>query len=309
MNVVPADYNAATVSGALPLDFRDSKRVLSELNVHPGDWVWASDGEVLVGAQLEGEWDSGLVAIPRWETLVHLDDYQTSDFPRVWQELQQALQQPGRSVEEETRVFQLLMVFDAIAPPHIKAAVPPGYLSLRMAGALHFLGEPGLALVAIEDALRDRPDDPDVLFFYLETLRRTDVARAEREAQSWAARDDASAPVLAACINIWSAAADRLSDHEFAAVAAQVLGWMDHFERAPGRDRVRASVLAQVQFNRGLLMLRSGRSGEALDALNLAHATDPVEPSLDQARHLHQFDEKARELARSFRGKPLFIAA
>ena len=291
------------------MDFPRTRRVLSEINAHSGDWIWASDGEVLVGAQLEDAASFGLVAMPRWETLVHLDDYQPSDFPRVWQELQQALKQPGRSVEEESRVFQLLTVFDAIAPAEIKAAIPPGSLSLRMAGALHFLGEPGLAMVAIEEAQRDRPDDPDILFFYLETLRRIDAIRAEREAQSWAARDDASALVLAACINIWSAAADRRPDSQFAAVAARVLGWMDRFDRAPGRDRVRASILAQVQFNRGLLMLRLGQVDQAIATFHLAYATDPAEPTIREARGLKHYGEGARELAARFHEKPLFIAA
>ncbi len=309
MNVVPADYNAATPSGALWMDFPKSRRVLSEINAHSGDWVWASDGEVLVGAQLEEEPNFGLVATPRWQTLVHLDDYQRSDFPRLWQELQQALQQPGRSVEEEAKVFQLLTVFDSIAPAQIKAAVPPGYLPLRMAGALHFLGEAGLALVAMEDARRDRPDDPDVLFFYLETLRRSDTGRAEREAESFALHVDASAPVLAACVNIGAAAVDRLPDPEFEASAAQVLGWIDRFEQAPGRDRVRASVLAQVQFNRGLLLLRLGRLDQAVETFNLAHATDPADPTLEEARVLKTYDEDTRRLAARFRNKPLLIAA
>jgi len=207
MRIIPADYNAATPSGALRLGFRDSRRALSDAGARSGDWAWLNDGEVLVGARLGEDPDYGLVAIPRWETLVHLDDHEGADFPRVSEELQEALLRPGRGLEEEARVFRLLTIFTAIAPPGVLAVIPPGYLALRRAGALHFLGEPGLALIEIEEALRSRPGDPDILYFYLETLRRTDPDRALDESRSLADEPGASAPALAACINIWSAAA------------------------------------------------------------------------------------------------------
>lgn len=309
MKMMYADFNAMTEADGLRLTTRGSQDDIRRLGIRPGDWVWLTDSELVVGVRVDEDPYYGVVATPRWDTLVHLDDDDAKDFARVWAELQQALRRPGRGADEEARVFQLLTIVEAVAPPQFKAATPSGYMSLRRAGALHFLGEPELALMEIEEALGARPDDPDVTYFYLESLRRIDPDRAAIEAESRAEAGDASAPVLAACINIWSAAADQLPDERFAAVGRRVLDWVDRFERAPGRDRVRASVLAQVQFNRGLLLLRLGRRDEARDALHLAHATDPVEPAIGEASALDVFDDRARGIAARLRGKPPTIAA
>jgi len=100
-----------------------------------------------------------------------------------------------------------------------------------------------------------------------------------------------------------------MPDVEFADLGPRILGWIDRFERAPGRDRVRASMLAQVQFNRGLLMLRLGRLDEARDALEHANATDPIEPMIGEAKALQVFDDRAREIAGRFRDRPIAFAA
>ena len=73
MHVIPVDYNAATQAGALRLNFIDSQQALAVSHAQPDDWVWVSDGEVLVGAILAQDPTYGLVALPRWETIKSLD--------------------------------------------------------------------------------------------------------------------------------------------------------------------------------------------------------------------------------------------
>ena len=74
MKVIPADYNAVTEEGHLRLGFIDSRAALLREGHRAGDRVWLSDGEVLVGATLADDGRYGLVGIPDWATMVHLDD-------------------------------------------------------------------------------------------------------------------------------------------------------------------------------------------------------------------------------------------
>lgn len=80
MKTVFADFNAMSEAGHLRLSFRASQADLQELGARVGDWVWLSDGELVVGAQLAQVTDEGLVGIPAWATLVYLDDEQADDF-------------------------------------------------------------------------------------------------------------------------------------------------------------------------------------------------------------------------------------
>ena len=305
MNTISADYNAITEADHLRLGFRASREDMRTAGVQPQDWAWLSDGEVIVGARIVDDPRHGLVGVPDWKTLVHLDDEDAADFQRLWSKLQALLWRPGRSAEDEAEVFRLLTIVEQVAPPEIKAVIPPGYLALRRAGALYFLGELGLALHEVRAALRDRPQDPDLFYFYLELLFRDDPDRAAREAAVEAEKPDAPAPVLAACIDIWAAAAEQVPDDQFEPVGRRILQLAGRFEEAPGREQVRASVLAGVQFHRGLVLLRMGQLEGAREALRLAHATDPKDAVFGDAARLNAFDSDARQIAARFREKPL----
>ena len=52
MKTIYADYNAATEAGQICLTTRGSQVDIERTGARPGDWVWLSDREVVVGAQL-----------------------------------------------------------------------------------------------------------------------------------------------------------------------------------------------------------------------------------------------------------------
>ena len=74
MKPIPVDFNAALKSGALWLDFPDTRQALSVINAQPKDLVWMSDGDIPVEARLADDPSCGLFAVPRWKTLVRFDD-------------------------------------------------------------------------------------------------------------------------------------------------------------------------------------------------------------------------------------------
>jgi hypothetical protein len=74
MKTIYADYNAATEDGHVCLTTRGSQEDLERAGVGPGDWVWLSDSEVVVGARLQMDDRYGLVGVPDWDTIAHLDD-------------------------------------------------------------------------------------------------------------------------------------------------------------------------------------------------------------------------------------------
>ena len=75
MKTIFADFNAINAAGNFWLSCRGSERDLREAGVRVGDWIWLSDGELIVGARLALDDVEGPVGIPRWKTLVHLDDF------------------------------------------------------------------------------------------------------------------------------------------------------------------------------------------------------------------------------------------
>src|SRR4051812_16703812 len=99
MKTIFADYNAMTEAEQIRLNCPGSEADIRDAGVGPGDRVWLSDGEVLVGARLEVDPSYGLVGTPVWETLVHLDDTDAADYRRHWAELQSLLQLPGKTTE------------------------------------------------------------------------------------------------------------------------------------------------------------------------------------------------------------------
>jgi hypothetical protein len=267
--------------------------------------VWLTDGEMRVGAQIKEDPRERLIGVPAWDTLVYLEEAEDRDPVAILFDLLRITKSPNRSIDDETKILRLLTQFEEAAPPAVRALIPTEGLAKFRAGALMVLGHSELALLEIEEAHQRHPDDPEILFFYLDLLRRTDLERALSEAADRAERPHAPALVLASCINILATHIDRLPDDQIADPAARLLAWIERFETAPGREGVRASVLAQVVFNGGVVFLRLGRVAEAHESFELAHRANPADPNLRQATALDTFDQKARDIANEVRRRPL----
>ena len=100
-------------------------------------------------------------------------------------------------------------------------------------------------------------------------------------------------------MHLLATSADQLADEPFQAIARRILELADRFERAPGRDRVPASTLAIVQFNRGLACFAWAASRSTAFA-GTGSASDPTIPELLRARGLTSYDQQAREIASQY---------
>jgi hypothetical protein len=301
MRTVFADYNAATEAGHLRLTFNASQEHIAKAQLRPGDWAWLSDSEVVVGARLQVDEKYGLVGVPDWETLVHLDDEDSLDVSRVETELQKLLREPGRSVEKERRIFQLLTIYDLLASEDAKSETPPQDFSSLRAQTLLLMGKPEPALAEIEAARRQSPGDPDDDGLFLDIVRRVDLPRAVREAQAFAASPDLAAALLAECINVLADHAEKVGGHEFGPVADQILDWSGRFELAGGRDQVPPSTRALLHFNRGMILLRLGRTDAARAAFTRARTSGPIMDGVAEMEAPTAYDERARSLAARIR--------
>jgi hypothetical protein len=300
MKTISADFNAMTEAGHVRLTLPCSQEGIVKLGLRPGDWAWLSDTEVMVGAQLAIDDRYGLVGVPDWDTLVHLDEEGADDFDRINAALTPLLAKEDRSSEEEPRILELLTQLDHSAPPHSSGA-PPEYRAFRRALALRQMGKLGLALVEMKEARRARPDDAMFVFVYLDLLRLEDLPSAVSEAQSIAESPDVAALVLSACINILAVRAEQVSDEQFDSVAQQVLAWCRRFDEAPDLNQVGPSLVAMSFFNRGLVLLRAGRISLARQAFENAQQHYPVGTMLEEVTGLQTYDRHAREVARHVR--------
>lgn len=302
MQTIFADFNAMTEAEHVCLTTRGSEEDIQRYQLHPGDWVWLSDGELRVAAKIATDPRYRLVGVPAWKTLVDFVDLETVDFTQVWSELQTLLRAPDRDENQSAKLFQLLCLFEAVAPESAKAIVPPGYLSRKRAAALAEMNQPELALLEIEEAIRSNPDDPSSRYLLLKLLAKLDLDQALTETEALTRGGDTHALVLVAAISVLGGHADRLADEGFPAVARRILELCDRFERAPGRESVPLSVLVEVLVNQGLTWLRLGQVGDAHHAFDHARRIDPGDTALGQATSLDKYDQRARNLAARFWG-------
>jgi hypothetical protein len=157
MKTISADYNAMTEAGYVCLTTRGSQEDILRLGLGPGDWAWLSDTEVMVGAQLAIDDRYGLVGVPDWDTLIHLDDEGADDFDRISAELNPLLAKEPPSSEDEPRILELLTQLEHAAPPQFRDE-SSGNLAFRRALALRQMGKPDLALLEMNEARQARPD-------------------------------------------------------------------------------------------------------------------------------------------------------
>jgi tetratricopeptide (TPR) repeat protein len=297
MKTIFADYNAMTEKEHVRLTCQGSREDIQAARLTPGDWAWLSDGEIVVGAKLEADPDDGLVGIPDWETIVHLDDENDRDPNKLAEEFQRLSQNQGRTAEDETRIFQILTLMETFSPPNLLDRVRPGYFAFRRAGALQNMGKLGLACTEIERARQEAPNDPNTNFLYLHLLSKTDLAQAVRKAKLEANMSHAHATVLAACINVLAIESDNVSDAQFRTIATDILNWSERFDQAPTRNTVATSIAASVDFNRGMTLLRLGDYNNARQWLDRAFQSNRSNLEYREATQLSRYDQRARDLA------------
>ena len=116
MKYISADFNAMTEAGHVRLTLPCSREDIVGMGLGTGDWAWLSDGELVVGAQLAVDDRYGLVGVPDWDTLVHLDEEDAGDFQSIGAALEPLLAWEPPSEADQSRIFQLLTLFEHVAP-------------------------------------------------------------------------------------------------------------------------------------------------------------------------------------------------
>ena len=127
----------------------------------------------------------GLVGVPDWETIVHLDDEHAKDAERIKSELVSLLNQEPPSIEEEPRVFELLSQLELLGPAVDDGA--PGILGVATAPAAAVDGSPWSGARGSEGGCRARPHDPECAFACMPSSRREDPLATFDEAERIAA--------------------------------------------------------------------------------------------------------------------------
>lgn len=308
MATVRADFNAMNDEDHVRLGDLDAVESIAEQGVVEHDWVRLTDGELLIGARIARDSQGGFVGIPAWETLVYLDLEEAPPFSHVFSELAAILGRSERSRAEQSRALQLLTWCERLAPPVVADVLQSGYFPYRRASLLRESGRLELALLEIEEALRLSPGDPMYLSLQLELLRQVDLRVAVDRARRLVA-DDPSPRVLAACINVLADDLDRRDDSEFAGGYAELLDWIDRFQRAPGRDSIPLSIEKSVLYNSGLARLRHGDVAEAEADFATVRHLDPFDANVEKLMKLSAYDQEARRLAEQQRARPTILVA
>ena len=154
MNTFFADFNAMTEKGYVRLTNPGSQSDIQARGVKPGDWVWLSDGELNVGAQVQEDDYWGVLGVPAWETMVYLEAEQPIGDCLV--ELGSLFEKEARTREDESRILQLLTWTETTPPSTVPARMPFDFEG-RWAASLLALGLPELARLSVEQTAVGSP--------------------------------------------------------------------------------------------------------------------------------------------------------
>lgn len=69
MLTIWADFNARTAEDNISLETDGSRADITKFGIHPGSYVWLSDGEMRVVAKVDFDQHARLVGVPSWATL------------------------------------------------------------------------------------------------------------------------------------------------------------------------------------------------------------------------------------------------
>jgi hypothetical protein len=155
MKPIFADTNDRAESGHFRLGCVGSRDDLEAAGLEVGDWMWMSDGELVLGARLAFDPIDGIVGVPRWDTLVHLDNEDENDPSSLAEEFVRLDAIDGLDPVGEARIFHLATVLERNFPESVRDWIATGRLAARRATALDRLGEPELA--SIERATTTEP--------------------------------------------------------------------------------------------------------------------------------------------------------
>ena len=132
------------------------------------------------------------------------------------------------------------------------------------------MGKLNLAMVEIKNELRAVPDDPEVVYTYLDILPRIVDLEPRVEVNSMTTSVDLSPLVLSARINILAQFAEGSSFDHFSPLDEQVSALADRFDQAVEHDGAEPAIVALAYFNRGVMHLRAGRTTLAREAFENA---------------------------------------
>ena len=300
MKLISADFNAMTEAGHVRLTLPCSQEDIAPRRCSTRRLGLAQRRRIGRRRQLAIDDRYGLVGVPDWDTLVHLDDEGADDFDRVRAELNPLMTKEPSSDEDEPRIFQLLTQMENVAPPNF-GDTSRAFFHFRRALALRNMRKLGLALLEMKVARRARPDDPQFVFVYLDLLRLEDFPAAVAEAETITESPGVPALVLSACINILATQAEQMSVNQFESTAERVLALCRRFDQAPDLDQ------AGLSSRPCLISTEESYTSERAESRRLdrhskrAHEIYPVGPMLDQLARLQTYDHHARDVARTVR--------
>jgi tetratricopeptide (TPR) repeat protein len=271
MKTIWADFNARTESDRVRLDTRGSIESLSKTPVSPDEWIWLTDDEVTVGAQVESAGNS-LLARPAWDT-VQESAPEASDAA-----VRQALTELRTLMTSPVRDYKAIL---RLIPLARRNEPKPGYLDFLKSRALAALGYSELALGAASDAVGAAPDAATFKHHELVLHDQVNHAGAMQEVTQLIGRSR-QALVLEACIHVLSNDARQHSGDVDA--SEQILAVVSEFEKAPDRNTVPVSAVVSARLARGFALARLGRDGEARSAFSEAVDADPTNPASRFAR-------------------------
>ena len=307
MKPIFADFNALTEAEHIRLTTRGSQDDLRSAGTQPGDWIWLSDGELEVGAQVATDPREILIGIPSWETLVDFESESHSNPASILSEFKKLLlHTPNRSRVDEHRLLTLLSVIERT--PSLRSAWQPGHLSYLRACRLLALGQLQLARCSIEEAIELDSSRSNYALIHLDILRRIDPHAALEQADRLVENGRADAKILATCMILASMYSDSLKDHELEPIRERLQNWLPRFEQAPDFDSVHAQLRASLWISLGLLTLRLGHVEQSHDYFQLARQLDPDDLDLQKAERLTTYNQDAKDFAERIHRRPLTAA-
>jgi len=284
MVAIYADFNARTASDRIRLDPAGSIESLRENPVREGDWLWLSDNDLRVGAQIERQGNEYL-ARPAWETLEDIaaaGQMNPAELQAGVARLRELLEAPEKDYK---RILRLLPVAERVLPNK-------GFAAYQRSRAMHAFGYPGLALAAVEDALGLEPNHPGFLHHKLQLLSELDLDRAVHEAERLVALDTTPAIVLVGCAQVLALEARRTQSEAAKELDRRIISLADRIEASQDVGTLPPSARSLALTLRGFAHSHLGEKEPAVSAFNKAVEAYPLSPGALACRGMEAYPSR-----------------
>jgi tetratricopeptide (TPR) repeat protein len=285
-HMIHVDLNARTENDRVRLSTRTAAQSLKGHSLQPGEWVWLTDDELRVGAQIETA-NGQFFARPEWKTRLEIVTHEDVSHERV--------------LAARTELERLVLSGDLRAnAEEILRVLPVARRTLGDSAGWYFeaqalaaLGFFDLALLSAREAVAADPSNPRWTWLELNVRRRISLDDSLIAARTAASAFPRSAIILETFAQILSERARVTPSPRQAQICLEVLDATASMDMDPPGLDPHPIAFGSLRIMRGFALQRLGRMEEAAREFESAVQVNPGSGEVYLARGVFNYPSES----------------